>query len=318
MKSMRLSALPTVVLFVLPVAQAFAIDAAQIIFSNNQLTVINAAGIERKVKQGDFIQPGERLITPPGVMSQLRLPDGTLLGARPGTDLKLETIVGTLKNVLVLNEGNVRVINVESQKGPKPLPTDIVSPVSTLQLKAGDGESIHIKAEPGGKPVVDPGTYNRLQFGVATMHNAQGDLPLAPLQSGYVRGANASPSGIAALPTNIATTRLAVTPAAPRATTAIGASIPAGQRIPGTISVSPFTSQMTIPSIDMTRSISSPATALATAPATINSTPLVRPTLTPSPITTMSTLSPVRLTPPPPPPPPIAPITTTKRLLLTR
>jgi hypothetical protein len=89
-------------------------EAAQVIFTNDKLTVIDAKGVERKVKQGDFIQPGERVVTPPGVIGQIRLPDGTLLGARPGTDLKLENILKALgKNVLVLNEGNVRVINAQ-------------------------------------------------------------------------------------------------------------------------------------------------------------------------------------------------------------
>ena len=158
-------------------------EAAQVIFTNDKLTVIDARGVERVAKQGDFIQPGERLITPPGVVGQIKLPDGTLLGARPGSDIKLESIVRALgKNVLVLNEGNVRVVNVEPPKGPKPMPVDVVSPISTLQLTGGDGEAIHVK--PGNtKPDVEPGTYNRLQLGTAIVRNDKGELPLPPMQS---------------------------------------------------------------------------------------------------------------------------------------
>ena len=156
-------------------------EAAQVIFTNDKLTVIDAKGVERKVSQGEFIQPGERVLTPPGVIGQIKLPDGTLLGARPGTDLKLEAILKSLgKNVVVLNEGNLRVVNIEPPKGPKPMPMDVVSPVSTMQLASGDGEAIHVK--PGGKPGVEPGTYNRLQMGSALVRNDKGELPLPPMQ----------------------------------------------------------------------------------------------------------------------------------------
>lgn len=192
-----------------PGSQAFAVQAAQVIFSSDALTVIDALGTERRIKQGDFIQPGERVVVPPGVMGQIRLPDGTLLGARPGTDLKFESIVNNLKNVLVLNEGNVRIINVEPPKGPAPLPVDVVSPVSTLQLKAGDGEAIHVKA--GSKSIADPGTYNRLQSGSATVINQKGSLPLVPLQSGFVSRSDIVPVKLDALPSSLTTLRTALT-----------------------------------------------------------------------------------------------------------
>lgn len=177
-------------------------EAAQVIFTNDKLTVIDAKGVERVVRQGDFIQPGERLITPPGVVGQIKLPDGTLLGARPGTDLKLDSIVKSLgKNVLVLNEGNVRVINVEPPTGPKPMPVDVISPVSTLKITAGDGEAIHVK--PGNKQNVEPGTYNRLQQGSAVVHNDKGELPLPPMKPVFAPRLGVPLTPIAFLPINL-------------------------------------------------------------------------------------------------------------------
>ena len=178
-------------------------EGAQVIFTNDKLTVIDAKGIERTVKQGDFVQPGERLVAPPGVMGQLRLPDGTLVGARPGTDLKLDTLVKALgKNIVTLNEGSVRVVNVEPPKGLKPMPVEIVTPVSKLQLTGGDGESIHMKA--GNKRGVEPGTYNRLQTGVATMQNAAGGLPLKQNEGGFSGRPETAPAPIATLPQALA------------------------------------------------------------------------------------------------------------------
>ena len=197
-----LTAAATAVLGVSSIQAHAQADAAQVIFTNDKLTIIDAKGVERVAKQGDFIQPGERLITPPGVIGQIRLPDGTLLGARPGTDLKLESIVGALgKNILVLNEGNVRVVNVESPKGPKPMPMDVVSPISTLQITAGDGEAIHVK--PGSKPGVEPGTYNRLQFGTAIVRNDKGELPLQLLQPIFAPKLGVPLTSIAFLPISL-------------------------------------------------------------------------------------------------------------------
>ncbi len=198
-------------------------EAAQVIFTNDKLTVIDAKGVERAVRQGDFVQPGERLITPPGVIGQLRLPDGTLLGARPGSDLKLETIVGNLgKNVLVLNEGNIRVLNIEPPKGPKPKPAEIISPISKLQISDGDGAAIHVK--PGDKRSgVEPGTYNHLQRGTAIVRNEKGELPLQPLQPVFAGKPEILPAPIATLPASLVKLEPIVLP-----TAAVPAKVGAG------------------------------------------------------------------------------------------
>lgn len=201
--SRLVTSISTVILAIYGLPVLAAGEAAQVIFTNDKLIVIDAKGIERAVKQGDFIQPGERVVTSPGVIGQIRLPDGTLLGARPGTDIKLESFLGAIdKNVLVLNEGNVRVINLESSRGPKPLPVDIVSPNSTMKLSGGDGETIHVKV--GDRRNADPGTYTRLQMGVASLSNPTGNLKLSPLQSSFVPKVGVAPTVIAAFPISLA------------------------------------------------------------------------------------------------------------------
>lgn len=200
----HLTAIAAGIVVGLAAAPAFAQsgEAAQVIFTNDKLTVIDARGVERVVRQGDFIQPGERLITPPGVIGQIKLPDGTLLGARPGTDLKLDSIVKSLgKNIVTLNEGNLRVVNVEPPKGPKPMPVDVVSPISTLQITTGDGEAIHVK--PGSKQNVEPGTYNRLQQGNAVVRNDRGELPLPPMQPVFAPRLGVPLTPIAFLPISL-------------------------------------------------------------------------------------------------------------------
>jgi hypothetical protein len=229
--------LSTAMLAIYGVSAFAAGEAAQVIFTNDKLTVIDAKGIERAVKQGDFIQPGERVVTSQGVMGQIRLPDGTLLGARPGTDIKLESFLGAIdKNVLVLNEGNVRVINLESARGPKPLPVDIVSPNSTMRLSAGDGETIHVKL--GDSRNVDPGTYNRLQIGVAALSNPTGNLALSPLQSSFVPKTGVAPTVITAFPINLVRTTLTPLLTTTRLTTTSPLTLP---------TLSTFSTQLIVP-----------------------------------------------------------------------
>jgi hypothetical protein len=94
------------------------------------------------------------------------------------------------KTVVQLNQGNVRVLNVDTPAGVNAKPVDIVTPVSTLQLGRGDGESIH---QSGGNPA-QSGTFNRVQSGTAVISTPNGNLSLQPLQSGRVPNAGAAPS----------------------------------------------------------------------------------------------------------------------------
>lgn len=176
-----------------PVALHAAEDAVQVIFANGQLTVIDAQGVQRLVRQGQFVRAGERIITPPGITAQFRLPDGTLLGARPGTDLKLESLVDSLgKNILVLREGNVRVINLASPSGSNPKPVDVVGPASTMQLRSGDGETALSRTGIAGN-------YSRLQTGSATLRTTSGEVALEPMKLEAVRSGGAdAPKVVAA------------------------------------------------------------------------------------------------------------------------
>lgn len=303
-------------------------EAAQVIFTNDKLTVIDAKGVERVAKQGDFIQPGERLITPPGVVGQIKLPDGTLLGARPGSDIKLESIVRSLgKNVLVLNEGNVRVVNIDPPKGPKPMPVDVISPISTLQLTGGDGEAIHVK--PGSnKPNIEPGTYNRLQLGTAIVRNDKGDLPLPPMQPVFAPKVGVPLAPIAFLPISL----VKIEPVL--ATSLVAPTLISPTLSPNLTTISPTTinalssptltyptlSGTTLKTTTLTTSSVTTTGTLGTAPLVGTSTPSISPTLTP---TYTSVISPTLMTtvaikPPPPPPPPPPKVITCKTCVIIK
>ncbi len=196
------SAIATLLMWVSPVIAAP--QAAQVLFSNGQLKVIDAKGIERLVKQGDLLQPGERVVSPPGVLSQLKLPDGTLIGMRNDSEIRLDQIdPASGRNIIALNFGNVRVINTDSLTGQRLLPTDIVTPVSRLMLENGDGESVHVR--PGTRAGVEGGTYNRLLIGNAVMRTNIGELPLLRFQNGFVPRLDVLPNTLAVLPPTLNT-----------------------------------------------------------------------------------------------------------------
>ena len=322
----HLTAIAAGIVVGLAAAPAFAQsgEAAQVIFTNDKLTVIDAKGVERVVRQGDFIQPGERLITPPGVVGQLKLPDGTLLGARPGTDLKLDSIVKSLgKNVLVLNEGNVRVINVEPPTGPKPMPVDVISPVSTLKITAGDGEAIHIK--PGNRQNVEPGTYNRLQQGSAVVHNDKGELPLPPMKPIFAPRLGVPLAPIAFLPISLVRLEPVI---APIQTSSILISPTLSTSLIGDLKVLSPTTNINLAStnlqplgtLPLAPIDSSVKTNLGSAtPVGTSGSVIVSSTLTPALLTINPvTLNTVKILPPPPPPPPPPKVITCKTCLFIK
>ena len=180
---------------------AFAQEGAQVLFSSGSLTVIDAGGNQRTAKQGDMLRTGDRLVTPPGVLAQIKLPDGALVSARPESELRLERMgANAERTVLHLNQGNVRVLNVDAPTGVVPRPVEVVTPTSTLQLTRGDGESILVK--PGGR--AEPGTYNRVQVGEAVVRTPAGNLPLQTQQAAFASRPEASPAVIAELPKALA------------------------------------------------------------------------------------------------------------------
>lgn len=209
---------------------ATAQEGAQVLFSSGALAAIDATGARRPLHQGDVLRPGDTVVTPPGVLAQIRLPDGALLSARPDSEVRLDQIgVNVDRTVVQLNQGNVRVLNIDAPAGTNPRPVDVVSPTSTLQISRGDGESMLVR--PGGP--AEPGTYNRVQSGEATMRTSGGNLQMQTQQTAFAPRTNASPTLVGEMPRTQAIT-LASTDAPRR-----------GARPEGALP--PGTSQMTTP-----------------------------------------------------------------------
>lgn len=172
--------------------------AGQALFTLGDVSVIDAAGKERPLKQGDAIEPGEKVVTKPGAIVQLKTPDGTRIGLRPESDLKL----GDPKEVqarLELGRGTVRVLSDE-KPGRDVKPILVQTPVSSMKIAKGDTESVFVPKD-GGKAPDQQGGFHRLVNGKAELVLDQNKLlALKPLEVNSVNDAVKPPVVLTALP----------------------------------------------------------------------------------------------------------------------
>jgi hypothetical protein len=178
-----------------PPAQA----AGTVLFTQPGVQIIGSNGQSRPARQGDVIRAGERLITPINAISQVKLPDGSLVGVRPGSELKMDTPPGIARSeqVLSLIQGNVRVVGAEVSGG-KANPGGLTLKSGGASIEAGkaDLESAVVRrdARPSSTGAVngsDPGSYNRLIAGTGNQRSGTDFRPLVAREVSFV-----SPDGL--------------------------------------------------------------------------------------------------------------------------
>lgn len=177
-------------------SSAFAAPAGVLLFAQEGAQVIDAAGVTRPAKQGDTLQTGERLLTPPNGITQVKLPDGSLISVRPGTEMRLDTppAGAPTQQQIALIHGAVRVIGAELMDKQKSSAITLQTGQATLQLTGADIESAVVRPDsqkPQGQG--DAGSYNRLQFGAGTLRSGTVLEPLALRQVSFISLASFQP-----------------------------------------------------------------------------------------------------------------------------
>jgi hypothetical protein len=229
-------------------AMAADAPAGQLLFVSGRVTIVDAKGVERPAIKGGAIGPGERLVTGGGAIGQIKLSDGSLIGLRSDSDLKLDAMKpadgkGPAERVMFLSKGAVRVVNVDGDR-QKHLPVLLQTPTATIGLRNADNESIVVPAAVvgGAKPAVDPGTYSRMAVGDGVIKTAGGETSLGTSQTGFAA------SGSATLPTKIAALPVLNPPVLPVVTPGVaGGSLPTGGIVPlvtGPIALGPSSTQL--------------------------------------------------------------------------
>lgn len=177
-------------------SSAFAAPAGTLLFSQEGVRIIDASGATRPARQGETLQTGERLLTPANGITQVKLPDGSLVSVRPGTELKIDPPAAgnPSQQQLTLIQGAVRVIGSELMDKRKSSAITLQTGQATLQLTGADIESAVIRPD-GPRPQGggDPGTYNRLLFGAGTLRSGAVLEPLPLRQVSFVSLASLQP-----------------------------------------------------------------------------------------------------------------------------
>jgi hypothetical protein len=182
---------------------AFSAPAATLLFTQEGTQILDANGVARPAKRGDFIQLGERLRTPPSAISQILLPDGSLVGMRPGSELKLDlppTPGEQARQRVSLVSGAVRFITSELMHPGKPSTFTFQSGLATLNLQGADLESAVVRPDgPKVSGAGDSGSYTRMLAGTGSIGNGTLVEPLALRQVSFVGGANVAPIVVASV-----------------------------------------------------------------------------------------------------------------------
>jgi len=171
--------------------------AGTLLFAQPGTQIVSATGVARAAAKGDVLQTGERLLTPAGAISQVLLPDGSLIGMRPDSELKIDAAPAGSDNkapVVGLVSGSARVIGAELMDSKKSSNITLQSGTATVKLKAADLESAVVKADgksAGGDAA--PGSYQRLVVGTGTVANGNQVVALTPKQVSFVGGGSTGP-----------------------------------------------------------------------------------------------------------------------------
>lgn len=177
---------------------ALAEPAGTLLFAQQGTQIVGENGATRAAAKGDVLQTGERLVTPAGSISQVVLSDGSLIGVRPESELRLDRATVGADNrapVVSLVQGTVRVIGAELMDPRKTSSITLQSGATTVQLKGGDLESAVVRGD--GKPAASgaaPGSYQRLLVGSGSVANGNAIGALTPRQVNFASTGNAGPA----------------------------------------------------------------------------------------------------------------------------
>ena len=196
----------------LSLSPAWAENAGTVLFAQDGATIVDASGNSRPARKGDGVLAGERVVTPGNGISQVKLPDGSLVGLRPDSELRLEppTAGSGGQRGLSLLQGNVRVVGAELAGKPTSAPIALQAGNNSLQLRGADTETTLRKAEqrpgqpgqpgmpPGGVPMGgEAGTLTRVNAGSVSLLTVTGNQPLPVRQTSFVASGTNAPVVVA-------------------------------------------------------------------------------------------------------------------------
>lgn len=257
-------------------------SAATILFMQEGTVIVNAAGASRAAQQGEAVLPGERVLSPSGGIAQLRLPDGSLIGMRPGSELKLETPPpgSTIAHVASLLQGSVHAISSELMDAKKPSTLTLKAGLTTLNLQGADLETRMVpKEERNAQGTLAAGSYTRVVTGIARIGSGPTMQTLPPKQVSFVGIVNPTPVLLAS-----ASSTLLVTPLPTTSSTTLSTA-------PKTLDGSTLNTTTTLSSTTLLAPTTTTSTLTAPLTTTTSTTTLLSPTTSTTLLSPTSSLS---------------------------
>ncbi len=160
-------------------------------FVIGDVKVINKAGVTRALVKGGEIDEGDRIVTAAGASAQIKMVDGGFIAVRPNTNLSFDSYHYTGKDdgkesaVLSLLQGGFRTITGiigHTNKQNYLIKTD----TATIGIRGTDHEPMVIlPPAPGQVAIAEPGTYDKVNVGVAYIRTDAGSVDIQRNQVGF-------------------------------------------------------------------------------------------------------------------------------------
>src|SRR5487761_2031536 len=200
-----LKALPVLLLLAAYAGSVFgAAGNAQFVIGD--VKVISKAGVARALVKGGEVDEGDRIVTASGASAQIRMGDGGVIAVRPNTNLSFDTYHFTGKDdgkesaIISLLQGGFRTITgIIGHTNKKNYL--IRTATATIGIRGPDHEPMVIlPPAPGQVAIAEPGTYDKVNVGVAYIRTDAGSVDIQRNQVGFAPATRAAPMILPSLP----------------------------------------------------------------------------------------------------------------------
>lgn len=165
--------------------------AGNVQFVIGDVKLINRAGVTRALQKGAEVNEGDRIVTADGASAQIRMVDGGFIAIRPNTNMGFDTYRysgkedGTESAIVSLLQGGFRTITGFIGRSNRQNYT-IKTVTATIGIRGTDHEPMVILPPAPGQPAIAaPGTYDKVNVGVAFISTDAGSIDIQRNQVGF-------------------------------------------------------------------------------------------------------------------------------------
>ncbi|MFH1043932.1 MAG: FecR domain-containing protein [Pseudomonadota bacterium] len=180
--------------------------AGNVQFVIGDVKLIDRAGESRALQKGAAINEGDRIVTAAGASAQIKMVDGGFIAIRPNTDMGFDTYRysgkedGTENAIVSLLQGGFRTITgiIGRTNRQNYL---VRTETATIGIRGTDHEPMVIlPPAPGQVAIAPPGTYDKVNVGIAYIRNDAGSVDIHRNQVGFAPETKALPMVLPKIP----------------------------------------------------------------------------------------------------------------------